>query len=298
MTGASSPHGEDEQLRQDGARIEQLLDEIHGMAGPHTWERVEELVQRLVGLYGAGLARLLAHARDTGAAEASLATRLCGDELVSSLLVLHGLHPVPVAARVQQALDAVRPYFDSHAGDVELLGVDDTVVQLRLLGTCRGCPSSRATSETLLRRVIEEAAPEVTRIDIDGVRAGEAEAGALVQLEVRRTRETKSPTWVALEGLEAVGREGRQLLDVAGMRVLVLQVGVGVVAFRDACAGCGASLEHAPLEGALLACPDCSLRYDVGRAGRAVLEEGPSLVPLPLLVEGTRARLAVPEAGS
>ena len=40
----------------------------------------------------------------------------------SHLLLLHGLHPVPLEARVRAALDEVRPYLESHGGDVELLG--------------------------------------------------------------------------------------------------------------------------------------------------------------------------------
>ena len=72
--------------------------------------------------------------------------RLVEDELVASLLVLHGLHPKDTETRVVEALDEVRPYLGSHAGGVELLGVDpEGVVHLRLEGSCDGCPSSTMT---------------------------------------------------------------------------------------------------------------------------------------------------------
>ena len=45
------------------------------------------------------------------------------DELVAHLLLLHGLHPVPVRERVLGALDEVRPYLATHGGGVELLDV-------------------------------------------------------------------------------------------------------------------------------------------------------------------------------
>ena len=67
------------------------------------------------------------------------------DELVAHLLLLHGLHPVPVRERVRGALDEVRPYLVAHGGGVELLGVADGVVRLRLEGACNGCPSSALT---------------------------------------------------------------------------------------------------------------------------------------------------------
>ena len=71
--------------------------------------------------------------------------RLTEDPLVESLLLLHDLHPLDVDARIQRALDRVRPYLGSHAGGVEYLGVRDGVARLRLEGSCHGCPSSTVT---------------------------------------------------------------------------------------------------------------------------------------------------------
>ena len=56
---------------------------------------------------------------------------LADDPLVESLLLLHGLHPLDVDARIQRALDRVRPYLGSHAGGVEYLGVADGVARLQ-----------------------------------------------------------------------------------------------------------------------------------------------------------------------
>ena len=47
---------------------------------------------------------------------------MADDGVVGSLLLIHGLHPVPLEERVTGALDEVRPYMKSHGGDVELLG--------------------------------------------------------------------------------------------------------------------------------------------------------------------------------
>ena len=69
--------------------------------------------------------------------------------------------------RVERALDSVRPYLHSHGGDVELLGVDEGVVSLRLLGHCDGCAGSTATLQSAVEGAIEAAAPEVVRIDVE-----------------------------------------------------------------------------------------------------------------------------------
>lgn len=157
----------------DSERIERLLDDIEGAAPPELWQQVEELVQRLTGLYGEGLARALTQLRRAGALDNAVHEELCRDDLVGSLLLLHGLHPEPCASRVARALDSVRPYLASHRGDVELLSVNDDVVRLRLLGSCDGCSSSSATLEQLLERAIFEAAPEVRRVEMEGGALGD-----------------------------------------------------------------------------------------------------------------------------
>jgi Fe-S cluster biogenesis protein NfuA len=151
-------------LRAVGDRIEHLLDELHATAEPSSWARAEEVLALVTELYGAGLARIVEFVDDATMA------RLLSDELVASLLVLHGLHPDDLAARVEQALEEVRPYLAAHSGDVELIGVDDelSAVCIRLLGSCHGCPSSSITLKLAVEKAIMEAAPEVTRIVVEG----------------------------------------------------------------------------------------------------------------------------------
>ena len=71
---------------------------------------------------------------------------------------------------MRRALESVRPYLGSHGGDVEILAIDgdEGVVALRMLGSCDGCASSSVTLELAVQRAIEEAAPEITRIDVVG----------------------------------------------------------------------------------------------------------------------------------
>ena len=118
-------------------------------------------------LYGSALARILEIVDDTGPAD-EIYDRLAADDLVASLLVLHGLHPLNVETRIARALDRVRPYLGSHGGDVKLLGVNEGVVHLRLEGSCHGCPSSTVTMKLAIEKAIEEAAPEVARIEVEG----------------------------------------------------------------------------------------------------------------------------------
>jgi Fe-S cluster biogenesis protein NfuA len=153
-------------LRVVGDRIEQLLDELHATADPVAYERATELLRLVTDLYGGGLERVLTLAQEQSP---GLVARLLDDDLVASLLLVHGLHPESVPARVEQALESVRPFLATHDGDVELLDVDVDMgaVHLRLLGSCDGCPSSTMTLRTAVEQAINEAAPEIVIIDVE-----------------------------------------------------------------------------------------------------------------------------------
>lgn len=169
---ADDPEGPPD-LRAAGDRIEHLLDRLRAELDPGAWMALEEVVRLVTDLYGAGLERTLDLADEVlgdSPAGSDLFDRLVHDDLVASLLIVHGLHPDEVGRRVEQALDGVRPYLASHGGGVELLGVDEEpgVVRLRLLGSCDGCPSSSATLRDAVEHAIHEAAPEIVTIDTEG----------------------------------------------------------------------------------------------------------------------------------
>ncbi|MFJ9784264.1 NifU family protein [Amycolatopsis sp. NPDC101161] len=142
-----------------GERIERLLGEFSGADA----ELAEELVHTLLEFYGAGLARIVE------AVDRPVLDRLLEDDHVRGLLVLHDLHPRSTHERVAEALDKVRPYLGSHAGDVEFVGIDDGVVRLRLQGSCDGCPSSTVTAKYAIERVVREVAPEISDVVVEGV---------------------------------------------------------------------------------------------------------------------------------
>ncbi|MDH2429029.1 NifU family protein [Sphaerisporangium sp. TRM90804] len=167
---AGRPARDAADVRAVGDRVEALIDELGALADPMARARAEELVRVMVGLYGAGLERVVGIVVESGASE--VLHRLTADEVVSGLLVVHDLHPLTTEERVRAALDGVRPLLARHEGGVELLGVDaEGVVRLRLSGGCDGCASSRDTVSGAVERAIAMAAPEVARVEVEGVAA-------------------------------------------------------------------------------------------------------------------------------
>ncbi|MGH9064418.1 MAG: hypothetical protein ACRDZQ_01480 [Acidimicrobiales bacterium] len=156
-----------ESLRAAGDRIEQLLGQIGGLPDRRALAWTEELLRLVTDLYGAGLERVVGIGCARGApAGPELLERLAGDDLVASLLLLHGLHPSDLRTRVDQALESLRPSLG--AADVRVLEIDEEagVVRLRLLAG-DGRSGSSASLEQRVRRALEEAAPELTRVEVD-----------------------------------------------------------------------------------------------------------------------------------
>jgi Fe-S cluster biogenesis protein NfuA len=147
----------DLEARDRVGQVETLLEAVEALPDPAARETAMDLVQALLDVYGEGLARIVA-------AGNGLVDELAHDELIAHLLLLHGLHPVPLDVRVREGLDEVRPYLAAHGGDVELLGVEDGVARLRLKGSCSGCPSSALTLKHAVEEAITKAAPDVADI--------------------------------------------------------------------------------------------------------------------------------------
>jgi Fe-S cluster biogenesis protein NfuA len=68
--------------------------------------------------------------------------------------------------RVEETLDEIRPYLESHGGDVTLLEVTaEKVARLQLLGACGGCPMSAMTLKFGIERLLEDRVPELAGVE-------------------------------------------------------------------------------------------------------------------------------------
>jgi Fe-S cluster biogenesis protein NfuA/nitrite reductase/ring-hydroxylating ferredoxin subunit len=293
---------DDQELRGRVARIETLLEEIESFRDPEARARIAEMVQTLLELYGEGLGRIVDIVGRLGSQD--MKDELLGDELITHLLILHGLHPVDVETRVLEALDEVRPYLESHGGNVQFLGIGDGVARVRLEGSCEGCPSSTMTLKLAIEEAVQKAAPELEGVEAEGVAEPPSRptttfvAGpALSRKRKKEQEENRSSSWTTIGELDVPGG-GMLAKEVVGERVLFLKLAGNLYAYRDVCPGCGASLERGELRVADLTCSGCGRRYDARRAGRSLGDASSlHLEPFPLLVgEDGRTKVAPPSA--
>jgi Fe-S cluster biogenesis protein NfuA len=166
---------DDQDLREQFQRIEASLGTVEQHADPAVLAAVQEIVQTLLGYHAAGLARLV------DALDANARERLVEDELVSSLLVLHGLHPLSLEARVRRALESVRPAL--HGGDVELIDIIDGGVRVRLHSGGHTCASSGQTIRQAIEQAVHAFAPDVTGLVIESHPAGQRPSETFIPVE-------------------------------------------------------------------------------------------------------------------
>jgi Fe-S cluster biogenesis protein NfuA len=110
------------------------------------------------------LRRLIRHLREDPACAARLRTAV-HDPLIFGVLRFHGLVKDPLETRIERALEEVRPSLHAHGGDVELVALKmPDAVEVRLVGSCHGCPASAQTLTEGVERAIRSHCPEIQHI--------------------------------------------------------------------------------------------------------------------------------------
>lgn len=289
----------DKDFPTQAQRIEELVHEIEAMTDAGARAKALELVQLLMDVHGAALERMMELIAESEESCATIFDGFARDQLVGHLLLLYGLHPLELETRVVQALDKVRPYLASHHGGVELLGVDEGVVRLRMQGSCHGCPSSAMTLRLAIEAAIYEAAPDVVRLEVEGVAdkqpAGLVQLGMTLGSERANVPPNGNGKWKEVAGLrELLAQSAVQALEVGGHSILFCRLEETFYAYGNLCPGCKRPLTSARLDESRLICPACQQPYDLVRAGRGLAQPDLQLEPFPLLVEQGRAKIALP----
>ena len=155
-------------FREDIQRIGGLVQEIESIADPAVRAATKNLVQSLMDLHGAALEKALDIVAEAGEPGMTIIDRLGRDSLVSSLLILYGLHPEDLETRVAKAVDKVRPQLRKQGCEVELLGVNDGTIRLRVETGSHTCGSTAKTLQATLEGAIYDAAPDLTSLVIEG----------------------------------------------------------------------------------------------------------------------------------
>lgn len=162
------PAKDDNEFQSRMQQLEGLLREIDAISDPIARAKTGNIIEGLMAFHGAAIAGVMEHLTKAGEAGRAILAEMARDELIGSMLLLYGLHPEEMEARVRSALEKVRPHVEGHGGKVELLGIERESVRVSLKTSGKGCPSTGAKLKTAVEQAIYSLAPEVTAIEVEG----------------------------------------------------------------------------------------------------------------------------------
>ena len=271
-------------LNGQSERIQELIEAIDSLPDLKSRKMMQECIQEILNFYGNGLERILKIiSNGNNAAAKDIYNDLVDDSFVNGLLLIHDLHPLDLKTRLYKALDKVKPYMDSHGGNVELISLENGVAKLKLSGSCNGCPSSSSTLELGIKQAIEENCPDLLGLEVEGISVLQHQDKSLSQ---------SGPGWKIVGGLSKLPNGNMLAVESSGTQLIVCRVDDQLYAYRNYCPGCERSFSNGMLEDKILGC-QLGHKYDVKLAGACTNDPELHLDPFPLLEEGGVVKIAV-----
>jgi nitrite reductase/ring-hydroxylating ferredoxin subunit/Fe-S cluster biogenesis protein NfuA len=223
---------------------------------------VQALKTAIEELHKEALKRLIRYLKDDPAAGLRLRESLA-DPVIYGVLRFHGILKAPLEERVNLALDAVRPALADHGGGVELVAIKlpDTV-ELRLIGSCHGCPASGQTLSEGVEKSIQEHCPEILHIHQVSRAAPEARADGASTVHFISPFALHIKTgWLDAAQLAEVPEGGVVERKLKGRSVLLSKRGEQISCFDNACAHLGMPLEMGDIRDGVITCSYHGFRY-------------------------------------
>jgi hypothetical protein len=152
------------------SQIDELMLKLNALPNPAARAVAVELVQTVMNLHAAALERVLEIVAESAP---EVIQALGADDLVSRMLVLHGLHPDDFHARLARAIDELQYFFDSRGAGIEVLEAGPERIRVRVNSSR---PGSGPAAREAIEDVIYETVPEVGELIVEGT-AEEHESG-------------------------------------------------------------------------------------------------------------------------
>lgn len=159
---APPPAGDDE-VRQAIASVEAILDELDAAAAA-VRERSVEMLTIVSDLHEAGLAQITGVADAELQPPAELGRALARDNLVATVLLIHGLHPEPQRERLRLVVEDL----DRRGGAIASLRIVDLTADGVHLGIDASSPNDAHRFRLEVERTLAERLPDLPVASIDG----------------------------------------------------------------------------------------------------------------------------------
>lgn len=279
--------GPDEGFEALARAVDLAVERVAGL--PHDAREPAEALQRAIeAFHRPALVHIVRTLRGDPRGK-ELLFELVDDPNVHAVLALHGIVRADPVTRAERALATVRPYLQSHGGDVELVRIEGETAFVRLHGSCSGCSMSAVT----LREGVEEAlvrlVDEITRIEV----LEDQPTAAFIPLgSIGRKPDSG---WVQALPLDRVpsGAMVRFDIEVAPAAgddpaqvdsFVATNIDQRIAVFRNECVHRGLSLDGGRLADGVITCPWHGFRFDAS-SGECLSAPNAQLAQVPTRVD-------------
>lgn len=200
---------------------------------------------------------------------------------IYALFAMHGIVRADVQTRVKRVIEMVRPYMQSHGGDVELVEVQSDTVYVRLHGACNGCSMSSVTLRNGVEEALKEHVPEIINIEVV---PNEPTVGmiALDTIGVQKG-------WIAGPKIDEVESNRPYRMDTDdGTSIVIFKIENKFHAYRNQCAHQGLPIDGGLMdeESKTITCPYHGFCFDA-TSGECLTAPQAQLEPFPVrIVDG------------
>lgn len=209
---------------------------------------------------------------------------LVDDPSVRGVFALHGIIKADPMTRANQALVSVRPYLQSHGGDVELVRIADGAAYVRLQGSCNGCSMSAVTLREGVETALVEGVDEIDRVEV----LEDEPTAAFIPLDAVGRRSKKETGWVKGPAVSDLPDGEMVRFDVSAggqdESFVITHVDNRISVFRNACVHQGMTLDGGMMDDGIIVCPWHGFKFEA-TSGECVSAPGAQLEQIPTRVD-------------
>ncbi len=282
-TNTSTPMVTVDSLEQLAERADKAIAEVQSLE-PGVRAKAMALKSAIEEFHKAGLTEIVKKLKDDPHGK-QLLFELVDQPTVYALFAMHGLIRADLKTQVGRVIEMVRPYMQSHGGDVTLLDVQGKTAYVRLSGNCNGCSMSAVTLRNTVEESLAEHVPEIEKVEVV---PNEPEPAGLVQLQ-GQSAEQNEHGWIEGPLVEEIEPSKPFAFEHGDDKILLIKSQQGLRAYRNACAHQGLPLEGGILDqqNGTLTCPWHGFQFD-SESGECFSAPQCQLEPFPLRVTDDR----------
>lgn len=272
--------GTEETFEDLASRVDKIWGDVQRLTDEDAKMKAVALKDAVEAFNKLGLTRIVQKLKSDEAGK-RLLFELVDDPAVYALFALHNIVKADLSPKIIQVLEGVRPFMQSHGGDVEFVRVEGSTVFVRLQGSCNGCSQSAVTLRNNVEEAVKSNFPQITNVEVV---PNEPAAPLLVQIAPASNLQNKG--WTKTLAVEDLPSGKMLAFETSITNILLVNTDNRLAAFRNQCPHQGLPLDGGFLdaEASVLSCPWHGFRFDAAN-GECLTAPTAQLEAFPLRVQ-------------